>query len=149
VAKVDPKTGRVELPPENAEQVEVTATDGFDGVEAFDPRARQEYLRDVQRLRDEERELRHRGNESAADRCRNDAEEIVDHLRRESDRHGRPRTTGSDLERARKAAYARFARALDQVADALPDLAAHLREAVRTGRAYVYQVPDDTRWVTR
>jgi hypothetical protein len=148
VAKVDPKTGHVSPPPVKAAQVEVTPTDGFPGVEAFDSRATQEYVREVQRLQDEARELRLRGNESAADRCRDEAEEIVDHLRRERGRTGRPRTVGSDLERARKAAYERFARALDRVADAHPDLAAHLREAVRTGRTYVYEVPDDTRWVT-
>ena len=59
---------------------------------------------------------------------------------------GRSRRLGDDTERARKAVTARIHHAIDHLQRYHPDLAAHLREAIRTGTACTYQPDQPVDW---
>jgi hypothetical protein len=59
---------------------------------------------------------------------------------------GRSRRLGDDTERARKAVTNRIRHAIDHLQGYHPDLAAHLREAIRTGTACTYQPAHPTDW---
>jgi hypothetical protein len=140
-ASVPPSTRAIE-------PVGVESTNGFDGIEAFDERAKHEYLRHVQQLQQDEEEARLRGDLARADACRTEAEAFVDRVSRDVDRHGRARKTGSERERARQAVSKQIERALKRIANVLPDLATHLQDTLRCGRHVVYQPADDRRWWT-
>jgi predicted ATPase len=59
---------------------------------------------------------------------------------------GRSRRLGDDTERARKAVTARIHHAIDRLQHHHPDLAAHLRAAIRTGTACTYQPAEPIDW---
>lgn len=59
---------------------------------------------------------------------------------------GRSRRLGDDTERARKAVTARIHHAIDRIQHHHPDLAAHLRAAIRTGTACTYQPAQPVDW---
>jgi len=59
---------------------------------------------------------------------------------------GRSRRLGDDSERARKAVTARIHHAIDRIQHYHPDLAAHLRTAIRTGTACTYQPAQPVDW---
>jgi predicted ATPase len=59
---------------------------------------------------------------------------------------GRARRLGDDSERARKAVTARIHHAIDHLERYHPDLAAHLRAAIRTGTACVYLPAQPVDW---
>ena len=59
---------------------------------------------------------------------------------------GRSRRLGDDSERARKAVTARIHHAIGHLQRYHPDLAAHLRAAIRTGTACAYQPARPTDW---
>jgi hypothetical protein len=59
---------------------------------------------------------------------------------------GRSRRLGDDTERARKAVTARIHHAIDRIQRYHPDLAAHLRTAIRTGTACAYQPAQPVDW---
>jgi hypothetical protein len=59
---------------------------------------------------------------------------------------GRSRRLGDDTERARKAVTARIHHAIGRLQRYHPDLAAHLRAAIRTGTACTYQPAQPTDW---
>jgi hypothetical protein len=59
---------------------------------------------------------------------------------------GRNRRLGDDSERARKAVTARIHHAIDHLQHYHPDLAAHLRAAIRTGTACSYQPAEPVGW---
>jgi hypothetical protein len=53
---------------------------------------------------------------------------------------------GDDSERARKAVTARIHHAIDHLQHYHPDLANHLRSAIRTGTACTYQPAQPVAW---
>jgi hypothetical protein len=59
---------------------------------------------------------------------------------------GRSRRLGDDAERARKAVTARIGHAIDRLQHYHPDLAAHLRAAIRTGATCAYQPDQPVDW---
>jgi len=59
---------------------------------------------------------------------------------------GRSRRLGGDSERARKAVTARIHHAIDRIQHYHPDLAAHLRAAIRTGTDCSYQPAQPVDW---
>jgi hypothetical protein len=59
---------------------------------------------------------------------------------------GRNRRLGDDSERARKAVTARIHHTIDHLQHYHPDLAAHLRAAIRTGTACSYQPAEPVGW---
>ena len=75
-----------------------------------------------------------RGARAAAER-----DALISELTHALGLRGRGRRLGDDTERARKAVTARIHHAIDRIQNYHPGLAAHLREAARTGTACTYQ----------
>ena len=79
-----------------------------------------------------------------------DAEEerdaIIAELRAATGLGGRARRLGDPGERARSTVTARIKEALRRIEAVHPELAAHLRDSVRTGRACVYQPAERVAW---
>jgi hypothetical protein len=71
---------------------------------------------------------------------------LIDELSRALGLGGRSRRLGDDSERARKAVTARIHHAIDHLQDYHPDLAAHLRAAIRTGTSCSYQPAEPVGW---
>jgi hypothetical protein len=71
---------------------------------------------------------------------------LIDELTRALGLGGRSRRLGDDAERARKAVTARIYHAIDRLQPFHPDLAAHLRAAIRTGAACAYQPAEAVDW---
>jgi predicted ATPase len=71
---------------------------------------------------------------------------LVSELTRALGLGGRSRRLGDDTERARKAVTARIHHAIDRLQQYHPELAAHLRTAIRTGTACTYQPAQSIDW---
>ena len=71
---------------------------------------------------------------------------LISELSRALGMGGRSRRLGDDSERARKAVTARIHHAIDHLEHYHPDLAAHLRAAIRTGTACTYQPAEHVTW---
>ena len=71
---------------------------------------------------------------------------LISELTRALGMGGRSRRLGDDSERARKAVTARIHHAIDYLQHYHPDLAAHLRAAIRTGTACTYQPAEHVDW---
>jgi hypothetical protein len=71
---------------------------------------------------------------------------LISELTRALGLAGRSRRLGDDTERARKAVSGRINHAIDRLQNYHPDLAAHLRAAIRTGTACTYQPPQPVDW---
>ena len=71
---------------------------------------------------------------------------LISELTRALGLGGRSRRLGDDSERARKAVTARIHHAIDHLEHYHPDLAAHLRAAIRTGTACTYQPAEHVTW---
>ena len=71
---------------------------------------------------------------------------LISELTRALGMGGRSRRLGDDSERARKAVTARIHHAIDYLEHYHPDLAAHLRAAIRTGTACTYQPAEHVTW---
>ena len=71
---------------------------------------------------------------------------LIGELSRARGLGGRTRRLGDDSERARKAVTARVHHTIDHLQRYHPDLAAHLRAAIRTGTACSYQPAEPVGW---
>jgi hypothetical protein len=71
---------------------------------------------------------------------------LIGELSRAAGLGGRSRRLSDDSERARKAVTARIHHAIDHLQHYHPDLAAHLRAAIRTGTACAYQPAEHVTW---
>jgi predicted ATPase len=71
---------------------------------------------------------------------------LISELTRALGLGGRSRRLGDDAERARKAVTARIGHAIDRLQHYHPDLAAHLRAAIRTGTTCAYQPGQPVEW---
>jgi hypothetical protein len=109
----------------------------------LDRRARTEYRRRVADLTARVSTAEAAGDTGAAARMRAEIEVLVDELRRVTGRGGRTRAFTDAAERARTAVRTAITRAITEIADAEPAVAALLRDTVATGTTCCY-TPDRT-----
>ena len=120
---------------------------GSDAV--LDDRAKAEYRRRLDLLAERIDDAESLGRQDRAARLRAEREALVRELAAASGLGGRTRRLGDEAERARKTVGARVRDALAKLDQAHPQLAAHLRGAVRMGTTCSY-VPDrPTPWRLR
>ena len=114
--------------------------------EVLDDRAREDYrtrLADLAVLiADAERD----GDTAGADRAEQERDALVDALSAAYGLGGRTRRTGDPAERARSTVTWRIRDAIRRIDAVHPELARHLRSAVRTGAFCSYQPEDDPHW---
>lgn len=135
-----PTTGAAAVGPVDPEWLEAAHLTGG-GLPALDDQARESYRR---RLADVEEDLADAlaaHDPARAELAERDRDYLVAELARAVGLGGRTRSVGSDAERARTAVTRTIRYAIGKLGEHVPDLAAHLDRAVRTG-TYCSYVPD-------
>ncbi len=119
-------------------------TTGSDPV--LDDTARATYRRRIEALDAAITEARTDGDEARLENAEDERDAIIAELRSATGLAGRPRRLGDPGERARSTVTARIKEALRRIEAVHPELAAHLRGSIRTGRACVYQPRETVSW---
>lgn len=101
--------------------------------EMLDDTARREYAAQARRLTSDLEEAEGRDDRAAAERLRDELDALVDEVERATARGGRARGFAGPAERARTSVRKAIVRALDEIADADPELGAWFRPRVVTG----------------
>jgi hypothetical protein len=115
--------------------------DSGDSGEALDERARREYRRRLECLREQVEEAESRHDLAAAEMAREELEHLTQELSRAFGLGGRARRAGSNVERARVNVQRRLKHALERIARECPAAGKHLDWAIRTGSFCSYR-PD-------
>jgi hypothetical protein len=118
------------------------------GAPVLDAQAKAEYLRRLRLLDEELDGADARGDASAAAALDAERASLVEQLRRASGLGGRARLLGDDAERARVNVTRTVRQAIERVAQAAPEIGAHLARSVRTGLmcAYLPQPGEQVIW---
>lgn len=136
---------------------DVPAVDLLHGTEARRPRttgadpmiddaARRAYLRRLTALDGEIDAALDRGDDRRAARLDAERAALLDELRRAAGLGGRTRRLGDERERARQTVTARIRDSIRRLRAVHPELAAHLAEAVHTGRVCAYRPTEPVAW---
>jgi hypothetical protein len=112
----------------------------------LDDAARAAYRRRIEALDAAIIEARDDGDEARLQNAEDERDAIIAELRAATGLAGRSRRLGDPGERARSTVTARIKEALRRIEAVHPELAAHLRGSVRTGRACVYQPVEAVNW---
>jgi hypothetical protein len=109
-----------------------------DAGEVLDPRAKAEYRRRLDDLKDQLEEAERFADQARMGRIQEEIEAIADQLAGAVGLGGRDRRAASDVERARINVQRRVKDAIDRIAAADPALGRYLAAAVRTGTYCAY-----------
>ena len=112
----------------------------------LDEKARTAYRRRIEALDAAVIEAHEDGDTARLKEAQDERDAIIAELRTATGLAGRSRRLGDPGERARSTVTARIKEALRRIEAVHPDLAAHLRNSVRTGRACAYQPAEAVRW---
>jgi hypothetical protein len=115
--------------------------DSGDSGEALDEQARRDYRRRLESLREQLEEAQERHDSAGAEAAREEIELLSTELSRAFGIGGRPRRTGSNVERARVNVQRRLKHAVERIAQECPAAGKHLEWALRTGSFCAYR-PD-------
>ncbi len=115
--------------------------DSGDSNELLDDRARREYRRQLESLREQLEEAQSMNDFAAAEAAREEIEQLSAELARAFGIGGRPRRAGSNVERARVNVQRRLKHAMQRIATECPTAGRHLDWAVRTGSFCSYRLP--------
>jgi hypothetical protein len=113
--------------------------DSGDSGEALDERARRDYRRRLESLREQLEEAESRHDLASAESAREEIEQLSAELSRAFGLGGRARRTGSNVERARVNVQRRLKHAIERIALECPAAGKHLNWAIRTGSFCSYQ----------
>jgi tetratricopeptide (TPR) repeat protein len=113
--------------------------DSGDSGEILDERARREYRRRLEALREEVEEAESHNDLAAAEAAREELEHLSSELSRAFGLGGRARRSGSNVERARVNVQRRLKNALERISRECPTAGRHLDWAVRTGSFCSYR----------
>jgi non-specific serine/threonine protein kinase len=128
------------------------AVDGLglqgDAGELLDEQGRAEYRQRMRELREDAERAEAAGDDAAAERAREELDELTEALAAAFGLGGRPRRSGDPAERARSTVTWRIRSAVTKVEAAHPALGAHLRNSVSTGTFCVYRPERAVDWLT-
>jgi len=133
--------------PRRATTPEMRHTEGG-GDEVLDQRARNAYRSRIVELETEIEEADAFGDAERAAHARSERDALVDQLSSAYGLGGRARRTTSTGERARSTVTRRIHDALRRIDQTHPELAGHLRRAIKTGTFCVYEPDRPIRWET-
>ena len=119
---------------------------GSEAGPVLDQQARRAYERRIRDLQEDVDDALATNDPIRAERAEAELDALVQQLSGAFGLSGRSRATGSAAERARSAVGWRIRAALRQVAEAHPELARHLRNAVRTGTWCSYRPESPVAW---
>lgn len=116
------------------------------GMDVLDPRARREIRERLAGLREDLEAAQACDDPGRAERAHAEIEALEEALASALGLGGRARQTGDATERARKAVYNRIRGVTRRLSEIHPELAAHLRHSIRTGRMCSYHPERATEW---
>jgi hypothetical protein len=125
------------------------ATRSGGALPLLDSQARAQYRRRLADLHEELEEAESRSDLGQSERIREEIEALTQELSRAFGLGGRERPQGAEGERARVLVTVRVREALRKIADAAPELGAHLASSLRTGRSCTYSPADGNTIVWR
>jgi tetratricopeptide (TPR) repeat protein len=114
--------------------------DGNGPLPVLDDAAKAAYRRRLADIEDDIEEARMANDPGRIELAERDREYLVAELKRAIGLGGRDRTVGGSAERARTSVARSIRYGLDQLSAVEPDLAAHLRQSIRTGTYCCYEV---------
>jgi hypothetical protein len=123
-----------------------TAVVGTGSDPVLDARARAQYRNRLDTLAERIEDAEVFGRADTARRLADERTALIRELAAATGFGGRDRRLGGEAERARKTVGARIRDSLRRIDPVHPELAAHLRAAVRTGTSCVYRPPTATSW---
>jgi hypothetical protein len=112
----------------------------------IDQQARRAYERRIRDLQEDIDDARASNDMARAELAESELDALVQQLAEAFGLSGRSRATGSAAERARSAVGWRIRAALRHIDEVHPELARHLRNAVKTGTWCSYRPDTDLRW---
>ena len=119
----------------------------YGGVPALDPQALRETKAKLTELFAERAAAEANNNTEDYTRIEKDIETLTNYLHASVGLLG-PRAIGSDREKVRKAATARYRTALKVVRQSLPELAEHLEQSIQSGAHFRYRPDQLIDWLT-
>jgi non-specific serine/threonine protein kinase len=117
-----------------------------DAGEVLDAKARNEYRRRLEELREEIARTRRMNDVGAAERAEAEYEELTEHLSAAAGLGGRIRRTGSHRERARVAVTRSIRSSIESIRLSSPSMSRHLTSSIRTGHFCRYSPALPTVW---
>ena len=126
----------------------VLVTGYGDADPVLDPEAIREYETEIVRIKNDMELAQNSGDKARENELREQQFQIVERLRKDTDGRGRPRSLGSESDRARKNASAALTRVRERIEKELPALARHLHDTIQTGNLISYQPNSDIDWTT-
>jgi tetratricopeptide (TPR) repeat protein len=117
-----------------------------DAGEVLDAKARADYKRRLDELREEIERLRRMNDTVAAERAEGEYEALSQHLMAAAGLGGRTRRAVSHRERARVAVTKSIKNAIESIRECNLQLGRHLANSIRTGHFCCYAPSDSTRW---
>ncbi len=119
---------------------------GGDLGEVIDEQARQAYRERLRVLEEEAAEADALGDAARSERVAAERDALVEQLSAAIGLGGRPRRTGSTVERARSTVTARIRDSIRRLETVHPELGRHLTASVRTGTLCSYEPERPVRW---
>ena len=117
-----------------------------DAGEVLDAKARADYKRRLDELREEIERLRRMNDTVAAERAEAEYEALSEHLMAAAGLGGHTRRAVSHRERARVAVTKSIKNAIESIRECNPQLGRHLANSIRTGHFCCYAPSEATRW---
>ena len=116
----------------------------------FDPQAKQEYWKELNKIKHAAEEAKQLGNSEKLVSLEQEASQIVDHIKRNTAPSGQPRPLGLDRHLALKRAHGQLTTAFQRLQLDFPELVAHLKKCLRRRSGSYNYKPDisDMAWRT-
>ena len=117
-----------------------------EGMEVIDAVAKTSYVERIKELQEEIAESERMNNISLTSKMQEEYEQLVQHLSKSLGIDGKPRETGSSIEKARSAVTWRIRSAIKKIENQHPALAKHLTISIKTGTFCTYQPENPVNW---
>lgn len=118
------------------------------GEKLIDEKARKQYQKKILDLQNDLHDAEQCSNFLRVEKLQGEYDQLVDHLSKALGLKGKPRETGSTIEKARSALTWRIRNAIARIEQHHPFLGAHLANAIKTGILCSYQPDRDITWTT-
>ncbi|MFH5831935.1 hypothetical protein [Halalkalibaculum sp. DA384] len=117
-----------------------------DGEEVIDEKAKSEYRREIENLREEIEEAEACHDFARAEAAQKEYEQLVEHLSGALGLRGNIRKAGNTVERARSAVTWRIRSAISKIEQEHPSLGKHLSNSIKTGTFCIYKPETQVDW---
>lgn len=122
----------------------VTSTDS--GIETIDEKAKRRYQAKIKELQEELQEAEENNDTGRAQILSDELNQIIEHLAQATGLRGKSRKLADPTDRARAAVTLRIKTAMQKIETALPSMAKHLQNNIKTGTFCTYSPENRINW---